>query len=180
MFTYNQIDDAIKYIKEEQEKPLVAYYFGSRHGKNAMRVEQEISSGALVVNDCSVHTINSDLPFGGVGFSGQGRYHGQAGFDSFSNLKSILVKPTLDFFPFNLIFPPYTNFSKGQILSTMRFAYLTQDMIWRRIKWVGIITAATSLFMYYKSTIAAWHQAFEWGLMYKSYQDGTWYSKLIS
>lgn len=80
----------------------------------------------MVVNDCTVHLLNSDLPFGGVGFSGQGRYHGKAGFDSFSNLKSVLVKPSLDMYPFNMIFPPYTERTKNDILRGLKFAHLTQ------------------------------------------------------
>jgi aldehyde dehydrogenase (NAD+) len=70
VFTYNNFDEVINYVTEEQEKPLVSYYFGARNGTNAKRMENETSSGALLVNDTTVHLLNLDLPFGGVGFSG--------------------------------------------------------------------------------------------------------------
>jgi aldehyde dehydrogenase (NAD+) len=59
------------------------------------------------VNHTLVHIMPPDLPFGGVGESGHGRYHGRSGFDTFSNLKSVLRKPT---FPDPaLLYPPYTS-----------------------------------------------------------------------
>jgi aldehyde dehydrogenase (NAD+) len=51
---------------------------------------------------------NSDLPFGGVGPSGNGRYHGRAGFENCSNLKSVLMKDPIKMWPYNVVFPPYT------------------------------------------------------------------------
>lgn len=48
------------------------------------------------------------MPFGGVGYSGYGRLHGIEGFKAFSNSKSILVKPPLKMYPYNMIYPPYT------------------------------------------------------------------------
>jgi len=124
VFTYSKIEEAIRYITEEQEKPLVLYYFG-RDRDMAYRVENETSSGALVVNDTCVHLLNSDLPFGGVGSSGQGRYHGIMGFKTFSNMKSVLVKPTLDMFPFNMINPPYADSTKSLLLKSLRFGHYT-------------------------------------------------------
>jgi acyl-CoA reductase-like NAD-dependent aldehyde dehydrogenase len=71
---------------------LVIYYFGTKNGANYKRVEQETSSGALVTNEIIMQDGNLDLPFGGVGQSGYGRYHGYEGFKSFSNMKSMLIK----------------------------------------------------------------------------------------
>jgi hypothetical protein len=51
---------------------------------------------------------NSDLPFGGVGSSGMGKLHGYEGFKSFSNLKSVMVKPALNFYPYNQASLPFT------------------------------------------------------------------------
>jgi aldehyde dehydrogenase (NAD+) len=56
--------------------------------------------------------INSDLPFGGVGGSGYGRYHGKAGFEECCNKKSVLVKDALTMWPFNKVMPPYTSDKK--------------------------------------------------------------------
>jgi len=108
LLTYKTLDEAIEYISEEQEKPLVVYYFGKKNGPGQKRVLKETSSGSLVVNETIYQIINTDLPFGGVGHSGYGRYHGISGFKAFSNEKSVLVKPPLDCFPFNLIYPPYS------------------------------------------------------------------------
>lgn len=61
---------------------------------------------------------NSDLPFGGVGPSGNGRYHGRAGFESCSNMKSVLTKDPIKVWPYNVVFPPYTA-DKQKIISTL-------------------------------------------------------------
>ena len=65
------------------------------------------SSGGVCVNHTLMHITPPELPFGGVGDSGQGRYHGQSGFDTFSNLKSVLRKPTRP--DPALLYPPYTD-----------------------------------------------------------------------
>jgi len=62
----------------------------------------------MVVNDCISQMANSNLPFGGVGASGSGRYHGKAGFENCSNMKSILYKNPISIWPFNCAIPPYT------------------------------------------------------------------------
>ena len=100
IITIKSIDDAIKFIKE-RDKPLCLYYFGNCCGKNAKKISNETSSGAFVVNDCVFHVLNDELPFGGVGASGYGKLHGIFGFNSLSNQKSVLLKPAVDFFPYN-------------------------------------------------------------------------------
>ena len=99
------------------DKPLAVYYFGSIFGnKNRERLEAETQSGAFTVNDVLAQKLNRNLPFGGVGGSGQGRLGGQAGFNAFSNLKSVLIKPIVDVKPFNLFMPPFTEEKKGQLV----------------------------------------------------------------
>jgi acyl-CoA reductase-like NAD-dependent aldehyde dehydrogenase len=100
LITYIEFDEVVKYINT-MEKPLAIYYFGSSSGSNYKRLEKETSSGALVNNDVLFQAFNSDLPFGGVGHSGYGRYHGVEGFKAFSNPKSILIKPALTMYPYN-------------------------------------------------------------------------------
>jgi coniferyl-aldehyde dehydrogenase len=63
-------------------------------------------SGALSINDTMIHSMINDLPFGGVGHSGMGRYHGQEGFDTFSLLKPIVVQSKLSLN--HLLYPPYS------------------------------------------------------------------------
>jgi len=74
---------------------------------------KEISFGGGAVNDSVMHISNSNLPFGGVGMSGIGTYHGKAGFDNFSHLKSILHKPF--WFEAPVKYPPYSSFKKKLI-----------------------------------------------------------------
>lgn len=88
MRTFGSLEDAELYVNNH-EKPLALYYFGDE--EKAKRVIKHTSSGGVVVNDTIIHIANPNLPFGGVGNSGMGRYHRKAGFLSFSNPKSVLV-----------------------------------------------------------------------------------------
>ncbi|KAM9331702.1 aldehyde dehydrogenase family 3 member A2-like [Pholidichthys leucotaenia] len=84
------VDEAIKFINKG-EKPLALYVF-SPDNKVIDRMRDETSSGGFLANDCLVHFSISTLPFGGVGNSGTGRYHGQFSFDQLSHLRACLVK----------------------------------------------------------------------------------------
>lgn len=105
--TFNKIDDAINFIND-REKPLTLYYFGKCNGPNKERIIRETSSGSVAINEVIMHISNQDLPFGGVGYSGIGRSHGKEGFKAFCNPKSVCIKPTTNFAPFNSICPPWT------------------------------------------------------------------------
>ena len=69
--------------------PLALYWFGTDK-KNLQRVLEETRSGGVTINDVLLHATVESLPFGGVGASGMGSYHGRAGFDTFSHQKPIL------------------------------------------------------------------------------------------
>lgn len=90
---FDSLDWAIKKVKDNP-KPLALYIFSSSK-KNIKKVLHQVSFGGGAINDTIMHLANSNLPFGGVGNSGMGSYHGKAGFDSFSHHKSILNKSTL-------------------------------------------------------------------------------------
>jgi len=79
---------AIAYVNQKPN-PLALYWFG-KNKKHLHEVLQETRSGGVTVNDVFLHATVETLPFGGVGASGMGRYHGKAGFDTFSHKKSIL------------------------------------------------------------------------------------------
>merc|ERR1719436_818983 len=86
------------------EKPLAMYIFGRE--VDADKVIHGTSSGGVCVNDTIFHIANPDLPFGGVGGSGMGRYHGKYGFDEFSHIRSVMYRATwID--PAQR-YPPYT------------------------------------------------------------------------
>lgn len=89
---YETIDEAFEIVKSF-EKPLSAYLFsGSNDTKKRFLSELHFGNGAI--NDCVMQISNPSLPFGGVGHSGMGRYHGEYSFECFSHFKSILDKPT--------------------------------------------------------------------------------------
>jgi aldehyde dehydrogenase (NAD+) len=100
---YDQLSEAIAFVNA-QAKPLALYFFSSNK-QNQERIIQETSYGGGCFNDIIMHLGNPELPFGGVGHSGMGNYHGKASFDTFSHRKSVLKNS----FRFDLKwrYPPY-------------------------------------------------------------------------
>ena len=101
---YDDIEEAIAFIKL-RPKPLSLYLF-SESSTLRKKIWSEVSFGGGMVNDVIMHFVNDHLPFGGVGNSGMGNYHGEAGFKSFSHYKSVISKPThfefpLKYYPFS-------------------------------------------------------------------------------
>jgi aldehyde dehydrogenase (NAD+) len=111
---FENLDEAIIKIKEG-EKPLALYIF-SKNSKAINKICKEISFGGGMINDTLLHLANANIPFGGVGYSGMGNYHGKFGFDAFSHQKSLIYKTNV-FEPF-IKFPPYTNV-KSNILKLL-------------------------------------------------------------
>jgi coniferyl-aldehyde dehydrogenase len=86
--TMNDIDSTIRYIND-RPIPLALYWFGKN--KEVMnRILNETRSGGITINDTLIHAAVEDLPFGGIGASGMGAYHGKTGFETFSHRKSVL------------------------------------------------------------------------------------------
>lgn len=102
---YTDLNEVINYINSK-EKPLAVYYF-SKDRKKQRRMIMETSSGACLINDVLVHIANKNLPFGGVGESGMGRYHGKESFKVFSNLKAVMKTNRLIDIPVK--YPPFRN-----------------------------------------------------------------------
>jgi aldehyde dehydrogenase (NAD+) len=101
---FTDLEEALKLVKE-RPKPLACYVY-SKDKKAIAKLLKEVSFGGGAVNDSLMHLSNSKLPFGGVGLSGIGSYHGKAGFDTFTHYKSILDKPF--WFETNLKYAPYS------------------------------------------------------------------------
>lgn len=100
---FQSLKDVAQIIKK-QPKPLALYLF-SKNKKDVDYILQEVSFGGGCINDTMLHLASEELPFGGVGDSGLGRYHGKYSFETFSHQKSILKK---SFKPdFDLRYPPY-------------------------------------------------------------------------
>lgn len=103
IIVYDDIKEAIQLINS-LPSPLVLYYFGQdRLEKNL--IEKETLSGGLTINDTLNQLAVDDLPFGGIGESGMGSYHGREGFDRFSQLKSVFVQRKYS--PIALFYPPH-------------------------------------------------------------------------
>lgn len=88
--TYRQLDEALDYINAH-ERPLALYWFGENK-RSQDRVLTETISGGVTINDCVMHISQLDSPFGGVGASGTGSYHGEYGFRTFSKEKPIFFQ----------------------------------------------------------------------------------------
>ena len=100
---YDNLDQAIAYINA-RPRPLALYYFGN-FDDHIQRVLDETVAGGVTINDALLHISQDHLPFGGVGPSGMGSYHGKFGFDTFSQLKPIYHQPALN--GLHLFKPPY-------------------------------------------------------------------------
>ena len=99
------VDNAIEFITS-REKPLALYYFGDE--KDGWRVVRHTSSGGGCINDVIMHIANENVPFGGVGNSGMGRYHGRESFDAFSHTRTIVTTSKWLDLPFRYM--PYKMF----------------------------------------------------------------------
>ncbi len=112
---YDEFDQAIAYVNE-RPRPLALYYFGT-NANNRDRVLAETVSGGVTVNDTLWHFAHPHLPFGGIGDSGMGAYHGEAGFRSFSHDKPVVIRPATN--AGRRVHPPYGKTS-ARILALLR------------------------------------------------------------
>lgn len=103
VISYQDLDSALA-IVNQRSKPLALYIF-SRDKSIQQKVLTSTSSGGVCINETILHVGNNDLPFGGVGDSGIGSYHGKYSFDTFSHYKSVLKKPFI--FDLNWRYAPY-------------------------------------------------------------------------
>lgn len=114
--TYTDLADAIKQLNAG-DKPLALYLY-TRDEDAVDQVVRGTSSGSVCVNHNAVQLAVPGLPFGGVGASGMGAYHGRAGFDTFSHLKPVLRKPPGWEIP--LVYPPYTRTKEWVLRRVLR------------------------------------------------------------
>jgi len=103
---YDTLEDAISYIND-RPRPLAIYAFGV-DGPDLDRLKKQTHSGGLALNDWGWHAFQHDLPFGGIGNSGMGSYHGEEGFRELSHAKAVFRRHR--FFPTGLLYPPYGGF----------------------------------------------------------------------
>ena len=103
---YDTLDEAIAFINA-RPRPLALYCLRPRAAPSGTRLLRRTHSGGVTVNDWGWHVFNHDLPFGGIGNSGMGTYHGEEGFRELSHAKAVFKRHR--WFPIGLFYPPYGN-----------------------------------------------------------------------
>jgi len=114
--SYQHVSEALSYITEHP-RPLALYYF-DHHSGRIDEILQSTISGGVTINDVIYHVAQNNLPFGGVGPSGMGCYHGQAGFETFSQKKSVFMQSR--FSALSFLRPPYGALSERIIKFLLR------------------------------------------------------------
>jgi len=111
--TYDDLDECITYINN-RPRPLGLYYFGEDPVEERKVLDQTISGG-VTLNDVMAHSSCEDLPFGGIGNSGMGAYHGIEGFRTFSHPRAIFKQTKLDLMKLSGMLPPYGDKAQKQL-----------------------------------------------------------------
>ena len=115
--SYKSVDDAIGFVND-RDRPLGLYYFGDDKGEER-KVLDNTTSGGVTVNDVVFHVSMEDLPFGGVGPSGMGAYHGHDGFKQFSHKKAVFRQTKLEMIA-SMMRPPFDEKFKKFVGSQMK------------------------------------------------------------
>ena len=118
VLTYKSLEEAINYVNA-QPKPLALYYFDENESR-VNKLLKETLSGGVTINDCVYHLVQHNLPFGGVGASGMGHYHGFEGFATFSKKRGVMVQRRLA--SSALLKPPFRKRKKALIDLLLRIA----------------------------------------------------------
>ena len=143
---YQSLNEAVDYMNS-REKPLSSYFF-SNDSKNKKFVKENTSAGVLIYNDTVIHFAQSYVPFGGVGNSGMGHYHGKFGFDNMSHLKPIVDQTNLIMSP---RYPPYNDTKKKILEFVLRYLPYGRDEVLKKIAIViCVIVMAVLIIKYLK------------------------------
>jgi coniferyl-aldehyde dehydrogenase len=117
VMTYRSINEPIAQINA-MDRPLALYYFGDDRAELS-RLERETTSGGICLNDVIMHCAQENLPFGGIGPSGMGAYHGRDGFLEFSHRKAVYHQIRHDLGPLKAFRPPYSGAVRKLIRKTI-------------------------------------------------------------
>jgi coniferyl-aldehyde dehydrogenase len=116
VMTYKDLDETIEYVTH-RDRPLGFYVFTKDRARKDKLLYSTISGG-VTINNCIIHVAQHDLPFGGVGASGIGHYHGYEGFVEFSKMRPVFTSPWLSFL--HWFYPPYTGKQERMIDLTIK------------------------------------------------------------
>ncbi|WP_422449631.1 MULTISPECIES: coniferyl aldehyde dehydrogenase [unclassified Endozoicomonas] len=117
--TYHRIEEALKYV-HDRDRPLALYYF-DYDKKRAETILSQTHSGGVCVNDTLSHVAVDDAPFGGIGPSGMGHYHGKEGFLNFSKAKTIVRKGRINVT--KMVAPPWNNAMYNMLVKSLWFKF---------------------------------------------------------
>jgi len=143
VLTVKSVNEAVDFVNE-REKPLAVYVF-SGNNKHIQDVLKNTSSGGVTINDVIFHLALDTLPFGGVGNSGMGRYHGKYSFDTFTHEKSVLHRGSFGEMLLWMRYPPYdpSKFKWARIMVAKRtypsFKYLPHATLFIGGLFVGLL-----------------------------------------
>ncbi len=118
VMTYDSIDQAIDYVNAH-DRPLGLYYFGNDKAEEEKVLTRTISGG-VTVNDVLFHNAMEDLPFGGIGPSGMGNYHGADGFKTFSHARAVYRQPGRDIAGLSGFKPPYGKATQASLARELK------------------------------------------------------------
>jgi len=113
ILTYENIQETVTYINS-RPRPLALYYFGQNKQQEQYIMDNTIA-GSVAINDVMVQNSMDDLPFGGIGPSGMGAYHGLTGFKTFSHEKAIYKQSKINLMKLGGMLPPYTDKARDQL-----------------------------------------------------------------
>ncbi len=117
ILTFKSLDEAITAV-QSREKPLALYIF-SENSTTTEKLLKSTTAGGTCVNSVILHVANNDLPFGGIGQSGMGNYHGFFGFCTLSHERGVLKQGKVDVFKY--FYPPYTDKVKNMIMTAIKY-----------------------------------------------------------
>jgi aldehyde dehydrogenase (NAD+) len=111
------VEEAIKFVNS-RPKPLALYIFTNDESVE-QKILNETSSGGVCINDTLLHLSSDTLPFGGVGASGMGMYHGKFSFDTFSHMRAVMKRR--QFLDIPIKYPPYNSSKLSKIRKLLKF-----------------------------------------------------------
>jgi coniferyl-aldehyde dehydrogenase len=115
--TYRNLDEVIAYVNSK-DRPL-GFYFFTNDKETEEKLLYNTISGGVTINNCVLHVAQHDMPFGGIGASGMGQYHGHEGFLEFSKLRPVFTAPRLS--TLQMLYPPYKKLHTRMFNFLMRF-----------------------------------------------------------